>query len=117
MSKLTVFRDHQVRGDAELVSAGQRQGADTGDPQLRVAKVAEGAPGSIGVWECQPGGWPIVDRPDTEVAHILSGRATITDDETSESIDIGAGDLLVLPRGWSGRWDVLETLRKIYVIY
>jgi hypothetical protein len=28
-----------------------------------------------------------------------------------------AGDLLVLPVGWSGRWDVTATLRKVYVIF
>lgn len=117
MSKLTVFRSEQVRGDEELVLAGQRPGADAGDPQLRLAKVAAGAPGQIGVWECQPGGWPVVDRADTEVAHILSGKATITDDGTGETHDISAGDLLVLPPGWSGRWDVTETVRKIFVIY
>ncbi|WP_408912992.1 cupin domain-containing protein [Bradyrhizobium arachidis] len=25
------------------------------------------------------------------------------------------GDLAVLPPGWIGRWDVTETIRKIYV--
>lgn len=28
-----------------------------------------------------------------------------------------AGDLVILPVGWTGRWDVLETVRKIYAIY
>jgi uncharacterized protein len=26
-------------------------------------------------------------------------------------------DLLVLPVGWTGRWDVTETLRKVYAIF
>jgi len=26
-----------------------------------------------------------------------------------------AGSALVLPAGWSGRWDIHETLRKLYV--
>ncbi|MFJ7213677.1 cupin domain-containing protein [Amycolatopsis sp. NPDC098790] len=100
-----------------LSPAGVRAGADSGNPQLRVAAIAPDAHGTIGVWECQPGGWPVVDRSDTEVCVVLSGAATITDGETGTRHDLRAGDLLVLPVGWTGRWDVTETLRKVYVIY
>jgi uncharacterized cupin superfamily protein len=82
-----------------------------------VRTVAPDAPGNIGIWECQPGGWPIVNRPDTEVCYVLSGAATITDDATDTKHELKAGDLLVLPVGWSGRWDVTQTLRKVYVIF
>jgi len=27
----------------------------------------------------------------------------------------GAGDTVVLPKGWSGQWDVIETMKKIWV--
>lgn len=68
-----------------------------------------------GIWECTPGGWAITDRPDTEVVHILTGKATITDaDGTVHHLE--AGTVHVLPKGWSGRWDIHETLRKFYVI-
>lgn len=102
---------------AALTAAGQRPGADSGDPQLHTLPVDSGAEGSIGVWECAPGGWPVVDRPDTEVAYILAGRATIKDDSTGAVSEITAGDLLVLPPGWTGHWDVTETVRKVYAIY
>lgn len=48
---------------------------------------------------------------------MLPGAATITDDATGSTHELRAGDLLVLPVGWSGRWDVTETLRKVYAIY
>lgn len=105
----------QVRGD--LTPAGQRAGADSGDPQLGVLSVDTAGNGAVGVWECTPGGWPVKDRTDTEVCHILAGRATITDGATGTTHPIGPGDLLVLPAGWSGRWDVSETVRKVYAIY
>jgi uncharacterized cupin superfamily protein len=38
----------------------------------------------VGNWECEPGGWPVIDRPTTETCYILSGRATITDAGTGE---------------------------------
>lgn len=100
-----------------LTAAGQRHGADQGDPQLRIFAAEHGAHGDVGFWECTPGGWPVSDRQDTEVAYILSGKGEITDETSGVVHSIGAGDLVVLPVGWTGRWDIEETVRKIYVIY
>ena len=33
-----------------------------------------------------------------------------------EPVELEEGDVFVLPTGWSGRWDVLETVRKLYVV-
>ena len=76
-----------------------------------------GTDAQIGVWECEPGGWPVVNRPNTETCYIVSGKAKITDDETGQVVDVSAGDFLTLPPGWSGRWDVTETVRKVYAIF
>ncbi|MFC5209166.1 cupin domain-containing protein [Pseudonocardia sulfidoxydans] len=103
----------EVEGD--LAPAGRRPGADTGDPQVRSRPVTSGGPERIGVWECAPGGWAVENRLDTETCVILSGRARITDRDGGRTFEISAGDLLVLPAGWSGRWDVVETVRKVFV--
>jgi uncharacterized cupin superfamily protein len=99
-----------------LEPRGQRPGADSGDPQI--SSVAFDAPTDVrvGVWECEPGGWPVVDKPETETCYIISGRMTVTDDATGEKYEVSAGDVIVLPKGWSGRWDVIETIRKVYSI-
>lgn len=99
-----------------LEAKGQRAGADSGDPQI--SSVAFDAPADVkfGVWECQPGGWPIAERADTETCYILSGRLIVTDGETGEKFEVSAGDVIVQPKGWWGRWDVLETIRKVYTI-
>jgi len=104
-----------VRG--ELTAAGQRPGADSGDPQLGTLPLDGGTDAQFGIWECQPGGWPVVDRPNTEACYVLSGKATITDSETGDKMEISAGDFSVLLPGWSGRWDVTETVRKAYTIF
>jgi uncharacterized cupin superfamily protein len=57
-----------------------------------------------------------VDRPDTGTCYILSGRATVIDAATGERYEVSAGDVIVQPRGWSGRWDVSETIGKVYSI-
>ncbi len=102
---------------AALAPSGQRAGADSGDPQIGLRTLAPEATGNLGIWECQPGGWPVVNRPDTEFTYILSGRARLTDDATGTVTEITGGDLVILPPGWSGRWDVIETVRKVYAIY
>ncbi|QZH62363.1 cupin domain-containing protein [Mycolicibacterium farcinogenes] len=104
-----------VRG--ELTPAGQRPGADCGDPQLKTLPVESGTDAQVGVWECQPGGWPVVNRPNTETCYIVAGRARLTDEATGQVVEIGAGDFITLPPGWSGRWDVIETVRKVYAIF
>jgi uncharacterized protein len=96
---------------------GPRAGADSGDPRVsgRIFFGGDQEPVEVGVWACSPGGWSISDRPDTETVQILAGRARLTDDG-GRSVELGPGDALVLPRGWSGRWDVLEPVRKLYVV-
>ena len=116
MSTFTIVKAAALAA-APLVPAGQRAGADRGDPQLAIQKLAPEAVGNLGIWECQPGGWPVVNRPDTEFTYILSGRARLTDEASGQAIEVTGGDLVILPPGWTGRWDVLETVRKIYAIY
>ncbi|HVQ19384.1 MAG TPA: cupin domain-containing protein [Actinomycetes bacterium] len=104
--------------DADLVGGvledwGPRLGADSGQPMTsgRIFHEAEGF--QVGVWECTPGGWAIDNRPDSETVRILTGRARLTNADGT-SVELIAGDVLVLPKGWSGRWDILETVRKYY---
>lgn len=116
MTTFTIIKAGAI-ASLPLNPAGQRAGADHGDPQIALQTLAPGATGHLGVWECQPGGWPVVDRPDTEFTYIISGRAVLTDDATAQAVEVTGGDLIILPPGWTGRWDVLETVRKVYAIY
>jgi len=100
---------------AELDGWGPRAGADSGAPVMSGRIFYEGNGVQVGVWECTPGGWAIENRPDHETVQILSGRARLTDADGA-SVELSAGDVLTLPKGWSGRWDILETVRKLYVI-
>jgi uncharacterized cupin superfamily protein len=51
---------------------------------------------------------------DTETCYILSGRAIVTDGATGQRYEVTAGDVIVQPQGWFGRWDVTETIRKVW---
>jgi hypothetical protein len=100
---------------AELEDWGPRAGADVGEPMMSGRIFFEGGGVQVGVWECTPGGWAIENRADHETVQILAGRARLTNADGT-AVDLGAGDVLTLPKGWSGRWDILETVRKLYVI-
>ena len=114
---LHLFSAGQARLHDELEDWGPRVGADSGDPQMSGRILYKNAEETVegGVWACSPGGWTVTDRLDTETVQILSGLARLSDAGGS-SVDLGPGDILVLPKGWSGRWDVLEPVRKLYVL-
>ena len=95
-----------------LTPVGQRAGADSGDPQVSSHTISNNDGIHVGVWECAPGGWPVVNRADTEIATIISGGGTITN-EDGVAQALGPGVVVTLPKGWTGRWDITETLRKV----
>jgi len=68
-----------------------------------------------GIWECTPGPsrWTLQTH---EFVQILSGSMTVTPDG-GQPADISAGDSAVFPRGWSGTWQIHETIRKAYVLF
>jgi uncharacterized cupin superfamily protein len=99
-----------------LEPGGQRPGADSGDPQLGHMVFDTDGAVRAGVWECEPGGWPVANRESTEFCYILHGRAIITDGATGRTFEVTAGDVIVQPQGWFGRWDVKETIRKVWTI-
>jgi uncharacterized cupin superfamily protein len=68
-----------------------------------------------GIWEATPGRFTAEREGYHEVCQILSGRATVTADD-GDPVEIGPGDTLVTPAGWTGVWEVHETLRKTYVV-
>ncbi|SNR72852.1 cupin domain-containing protein [Puniceibacterium sediminis] len=70
----------------------------------------------IGVWECTPGRFTADRTASGEYCHILSGRASVSNSDGSGTRDIGPGDLLVLPQGWTGEWVIHEHIRKLFIM-
>lgn len=93
------------------------------------AKVISGAPDQVawnhftdatgrfsaGVWEGRPGRWR-VSFTENEFCHLLSGVVVVRDDAGGEAT-FRAGDSFVMPAGFVGSWEVVETARKLYAVY
>jgi uncharacterized cupin superfamily protein len=91
-----------------------------GDPRFRTwaaYRTPDGmGEGTIhaGQWEATPGIWRI-DYKRWEFMRILSGRCIIRGDDGSVA-ELGAGDVFVIEPGFKGSWEVVETMRKDYVL-
>ena len=68
-----------------------------------------------GLWEAEPGCWEVSYTED-EFCRILSGRSVLRDVDGRERT-LQPGDDFVIPAGFRGQWEVLETTKKIYAIY
>lgn len=73
----------------------------------------------IGIWECTPGSFDGGGQDLDEAMFMVGGRVTIThgrSDTAGGGYDIAPGTLWTTPRHWDHRWDVHQTVRKMYVI-
>ncbi len=87
-----------------------------GEPQT-LAFVTYDAPFErlcAGEWEATIGKWR-VNYDEWEYCLIVSGRCIVTGDDGTV-ITAGPGDAFVLEPGFSGTWEVLEPMRKHFVV-
>ena len=67
-----------------------------------------------GTWECEPGTLSL-DLEVTEFCHLLQGHWKLTS-ESGQVTEVRAGDSWVFPLGWKGTAEVIETVRKVYLM-
>lgn len=93
-----------------------------GAPVSMVRSASHQAPGPApantraGVWECTPGTWLRQVR-QAEFCHFLEGRALFVPADGGAPMQIAAGDVVYFPRDSLGEWTILETSRKIYILF
>ena len=68
-----------------------------------------------GVWQGDKGQWQ-VKYTEHEYCEILSGTSVIRCDDGKE-MRVTEGDRFVIPAGFSGTWEVIDTCKKVYVIF
>ena len=69
------------------------------------------------IWQRAPGkpGTLNIDLDIMEFCHLLKGHWILTS-ESGQVTEIRAGDSWVFPRGWKGTGEVVETVRKVYLV-
>lgn len=74
--------------------------------------------GSIetGIWECDAGVFHSRFEHHGELILILAGEMVCTPDG-GEPFTLAEGDACTFPRGWSGEWNVLRPIRKLYAVW
>lgn len=82
---------------------------------VRVAADREIPVGTTGIWECTPGRFRR-QVPQAEYSYFIAGHGSFTPDG-GERIQFRAGDAVYFPAGTEGEWNILETVRKAYVIF
>lgn len=106
------------RAPAEItVSKPAEDRLIAGSPQHRVSNFFSDTTGRFfaGVWESTPGTWK-VRYTENEFCHMTAGRVRITDSEGRRR-EFGPGDSFVIPAGFEGTWEVVESARKLYAVY
>ena len=68
----------------------------------------------MGLWECTPGRWRCEVESD-EFFYVLAGRAVYTEDDGAAT-EVTAGMTCAFPAGWNGSCEVIETVRKVYMV-
>jgi uncharacterized cupin superfamily protein len=68
-----------------------------------------------GIWRSEPGAW-MIHYTEEEYCVMLEGVSVITD-AAGASTTVLAGERFIVPRGFVGTWEVVETTTKQFVIY
>jgi len=68
----------------------------------------------IGVWEADVSKTKLINYPFTEYALMISGRVVIINDDGTSS-EFKAGDTFVIPKGFTGIWDIRERMKKQHI--
>ncbi|MEW5769428.1 MAG: cupin domain-containing protein [Pseudomonadota bacterium] len=68
-----------------------------------------------GIWAAEVGAMT-VNYTEEELCYILEGRVRLSD-SSGAAREFGPGSAFVIPAGFSGVWETLEPVKKIYTIW
>mmetsp|Transcript_16380 Transcript_16380/g.35623 ORF Transcript_16380/g.35623 Transcript_16380/m.35623 type:complete len:310 (+) Transcript_16380:78-1007(+) len=99
-----------------LSSKGPRATYDWGAPQDWSRKLADDGVFRAGSWYCSEGGWASPNgKGVTEVFYMLEGHGMLGDADGAKHF-FGPGDVVIIPKGHTGRWDVNGPIHKVWAV-
>ena len=88
----------------------------SGNPQRITHSLYEHPNMCCGIWECEVGSWNIVFADDKqEFFNVIEGLVRIHD-LTGNFIEVAAGQSGIIPPAFQGRFEVVEAVKKYYVL-
>ncbi len=85
-----------------------------GQPERRYAAFEAGDL-DVGAWTSTTGSWSEAPQDGDEIAFVIKGHLRLHPSDGAP-IDVRAGDLLHVPDGWTGTWEILDPIEKVYVV-
>ena len=71
---------------------------------------------SCGIWACEVGSWRIQFAPDKEEFFcVIEGEVCLWD-EMGQGLVVAKGEAAVIPAGFTGRFEVIQAVRKYFVV-
>ncbi|ALH95472.1 cupin domain-containing protein [Acinetobacter equi] len=87
-----------------------------GNPKRLTTELYEHPHMNCGIWECEVGAWNIEFASNKqEFFQIIEGIVRLHD-MTGQFIEVRAGDAGVIPPSFKGTFEVIEHVKKYYVI-
>ena len=85
-------------------------------PKIEIEKATPERLRALGVdrwspWSCEPETFDW-EYDEDERAYVKEGRVTVT--TADQKVELGAGDIVLFPKGTRCTWTVHETIRKVY---
>src|SRR5580692_6024457 len=109
-----VFRDGKSVRRGSLPTEISMAPVVSGAPFAREDVLLDEAGAFFAVWACDAGVYPRVKDKRGSFMYLLEGAGTIVDDDGTAH-ELTADSVLILPFGWSGHWNITQTVRKVYV--
>lgn len=87
------------------------------NPQRLTQSLYEHPNMNAGIWQCEVGAWNIVFADNKqEFFHVLEGMVRLHDSAHQDFIEIKAGDAGVIPPSFVGTFEVIEKVKKYFVV-
>lgn len=88
-----------------------------GNPKRLTESLYEHPNMNCGIWSCEVGAWNIVfSDSKQEFFNIIEGIVRLHHTASNSFVEIKAGEAGIIPPGFIGTFEVIETVKKYFVV-
>lgn len=88
-----------------------------GNPERHTYSLYEHPNMNCGIWQCEVSAWNIVFAANKqEFFNVIEGHVRLHHKHSTQIIDVLAGEAGVIPPGFEGTFEVVDAVKKYYVV-